>query len=135
MPQLPFHSNRLRVLRRRLGLSQRELAFLLGHSESQVCRLERGSRTPLLAEALVIELVFGVPVKAIFAEFHEAVTTTLLGRARDLRSRLRKVSQGSDELSLKTSRLDSLLRHLSARSATEESVAEQCSANTNRTQP
>lgn len=75
----------MRLLRRRLGLSQRELAFVLGYdTDSQVSRIENGSRTPQLVEVLVIELVFGVPAVTVFPEVRHAI-------GRRIRRRLKLV--------------------------------------------
>jgi transcriptional regulator with XRE-family HTH domain len=70
----PAQQNMMRLLRRRLGLSQKELAFVLGYdTDSQVSRIENGSRTPHLTEVLVIELVFGIPAMTVFPEIRQAI--------------------------------------------------------------
>lgn len=60
--------NYLRTHRKRTGLSQDEIAFLLGcHSGSQISRCERNRRIPTLENALALEIIFGVPVHELFS--------------------------------------------------------------------
>lgn len=74
----------MRVLRRRLGLNQTELAFLLGRTQSDVSLIEGGFRRPHLAEVLMIELVFRVPAVTIFPEIRQAVGDAMKRRVRRL---------------------------------------------------
>ena len=60
--------NYLRKYRRRAGLTQDELAFLLGcKSGAKVSRYERFARTPNLQTALAYEVVFGAPARELLA--------------------------------------------------------------------
>ena len=68
----------LRPLRRRSGLTQRELAFLLGLKHgATVSRIERLKRAPSLVWARTCVLVFGARARelfpGLFSEVHEAV--------------------------------------------------------------
>lgn len=59
----------LRTERRSWGLSQRELALLLGmESRAHISRLERGKRSPTLETALACSTLFGVPLGRLFPE-------------------------------------------------------------------
>jgi transcriptional regulator with XRE-family HTH domain len=59
----------LRKLRRAWGLSQSELADLLGFEGSTyVSRLEQGKRTPRLETALTCSTLFGVPPGDLFPQ-------------------------------------------------------------------
>src|SRR5262245_20561170 len=51
--------NYLRYYRRRFGLTQRELAFLLGLSDSAISRIERNRSQPTLSVALACQALFG----------------------------------------------------------------------------
>jgi transcriptional regulator with XRE-family HTH domain len=67
-----FHNQRLpnylRTHRKRAGLSQDDVAVLLGgHSGAAVSRLERFRRQPSLKTALVLEAIYRVPVREFFA--------------------------------------------------------------------
>ena len=60
----------LRTHRRLWGLSQRELADLLGFgSPTHVSRIERGKRTPGLETALACATLFGVSLVELFPQF------------------------------------------------------------------
>ena len=61
-------NNRLRVLRAELGLSQNELAKLLGVSRQTINAVETARYDPSLPLALRMAKVFGVPVDTIFLD-------------------------------------------------------------------
>lgn len=59
----------LRTHRRTWGLSQQELADLLGmESRAHVSRLEHGKRTPTIETALACSTLFGVPLGNLFPQ-------------------------------------------------------------------
>src|SRR5262249_50669091 len=75
----------LRACRRRSGLSQSDVAYLLGtKTRAQVSRYERGWHAPPLRTALAFEALFGVPISKIFAGIYESVRRELKHRAREL---------------------------------------------------
>jgi transcriptional regulator with XRE-family HTH domain len=75
--------NYLRTYRKRFGLSQKELAFLLGFkSGAQVSRSERFQQVPNLQTALAFQAVFGVPVAELFAGIYEQAEKETSKRAR-----------------------------------------------------
>lgn len=107
------HHNLLRVLRRRLGLNQRELAYLIGYdSDSQLSRLENGSRFPYLTEVLLIELVFGRASKDIFPGLHRTVTTELKARVKLLKADLEGQQPRRRRVPFKTAQLERVLASL-----------------------
>src|SRR5256885_6196067 len=60
--------NWLGTYRKRAGLPQREVAFLVGcRNGAQVSRYEKRRRLPPLRTALACEAAFGVPVSELFA--------------------------------------------------------------------
>jgi DNA-binding XRE family transcriptional regulator len=67
--------NYLRAQRKKAGLSQREIGKLLGYRDpgTVVCH-EQARTIPPLRTALAYELIFGVPVSAIFIGIHTSVT-------------------------------------------------------------
>jgi transcriptional regulator with XRE-family HTH domain len=80
---LPKPENRLRSYRRRSGLTQRELAYLLGQQkESQVSRYESRKILPSLETALGCEAIFGVPVAELFPGSYEDMAGCVKRRAR-----------------------------------------------------
>jgi transcriptional regulator with XRE-family HTH domain len=79
----------LRTHRRTWGLSQRELADILGYeSATQVSRLEHGKRTPLLETALACSTLFGVSLDELFPQ----LATEIEEKLRKKISRLREGS-------------------------------------------
>ena len=61
-------NNRLRLLRAEKGLSQGELARLLGVSRQTINAVETDKYDPSLPLALRMARIFGVPVDAIFLD-------------------------------------------------------------------
>lgn len=97
--------NYLRTYRKRTGLSQGDVAFLLGCQHgAKVSRYERNARQPGLETAVAYEVLFGVPLRELFGGLFEKVEATILKRARVL---ARKLSAASPT-SLTAQRLDQL---------------------------
>ena len=88
MPGTPI-TNYLRTFRKRSGLSQDDVAFLLGvQSGAEVSRHETFKRVPTLKTALSYAAIFGVPVRELFAgEFHK-VEAEIKARAEELARRV-----------------------------------------------
>ena len=78
----------LRTYRRTWGLSQRELADLLGfESPTHVSRLEHGKRVPGLETALACATLFGVSLDELFPQFAEKI-------GDELRERISRLHEG-----------------------------------------
>jgi transcriptional regulator with XRE-family HTH domain len=77
--------NYLRAHRKRLGLSQDEVAYLLGaKSGAKTSRYERFSREPGFRTALACEAVFQKPIRDLFAGLYEQIEREVSGRAKKL---------------------------------------------------
>ena len=77
--------NYLRMYRRRSGLSQDEVASLLGAgSGTLVSRYERGRRRPNFETALAYQAIFGVPARELFGGIFESVEREVRKRAHRL---------------------------------------------------
>ena len=64
--------NQLWRARKRRGLAQKQVAYLLGHKSADlISRYEKGLKTPSLKTALMLEAIFGVPVRMLFRELFE----------------------------------------------------------------
>lgn len=75
----------LRSYRRRAGLSQREVARLLGHKEaSSLSRFEQADRIPSLEAALILERVFDVRITELFPELGVKVDALVYDRTDKL---------------------------------------------------
>src|SRR6266571_3208293 len=81
--------NYLRTYRKRSGLTQRDVAFLVGcRNGAQVSRYEKRWRLPPLRTALALEAAFGVPVSELFAGLREVAGNSVGARVLALRSKL-----------------------------------------------
>lgn len=84
--------NYLRLYRKRLGLSQYEVAFLLGWDDgSQPSRYEHFSRMPELRTALAFAVIFRVPVQELFSGEYQKVERAVCRQAQLLKNRLAAV--------------------------------------------
>jgi transcriptional regulator with XRE-family HTH domain len=91
--------NYLRMYRKRAGLSQDEVAYLLGGKSGTIAsRYERFRRTPSLETALACEAIYGVPVKELFAGVSAKAEGLVRRRARLLKKRLDASGCCSDRL-------------------------------------
>ena len=80
--------NYLRSNRKRLGLYQDEVAFLLGaQSGGKVSRYERFDREPTLATALACEAIFQKPVRELFAGLYQQAEGEVARRAKAISHR------------------------------------------------
>jgi transcriptional regulator with XRE-family HTH domain len=90
--------NYLRTNRKQSGLTQQEVAFLLGcENGAQVSRYEKRRRLPPLETALACEAIFGIPISELFAGVRQSVGKDIEKRTLELRARLQaKTPTGSD---------------------------------------
>ena len=85
----PKLQNYLRMHRKRTGLSQDEVAFLLGcQTGANVSRYERFARQPNLETAFACEVIFGIPARELFAGVYQKVEETIHQRAQVLVEKL-----------------------------------------------
>ena len=83
-------NNYVRMYRRRAGLSQADVAFLLGsQSGTPLSRYERFRRLPALRTALALEIVFGIPAGEIFAGVYDELQRAIVERATMLTKELK----------------------------------------------
>jgi transcriptional regulator with XRE-family HTH domain len=87
--------NYLRTYRKRSGLSQEEVAFLLGgQTGTKVSRYERFARKPSLETLFAYEVVFGAPARELLAGAYQMVEKRTKNRAQLL---ARKVSRATPD--------------------------------------
>ena len=87
MSSLFTHS--LRIYRKRSGLSQREVSFLLGAKhKAKVSRYENGHRLPPLRTALAYATIFDVPLPKLFPTLQRKVEKEIVGRILELETKL-----------------------------------------------
>jgi len=92
MKSLP---NYLQSQRKRHSLSQEEVGFLLGirgmNKGNKVCRDEHFVREPTLQDALAYAVIYGQPVRELFAGLYQQTERDVAARAKFLNFRkLRK---------------------------------------------
>jgi transcriptional regulator with XRE-family HTH domain len=81
--------NRLWLARKHRGLQQKQVAYLLNHKTTdQVSRYEKGVKVPSLQTALLLEIIYGIPVRILFKDLFE-----------QLRDGVEKRIQGNQSLS------------------------------------
>lgn len=77
--------NYIQMERKRCGLSQEDLAFLIAiEQRATVSRFEQGHLSPNLETALAFETVFGKSIQALFAGVAERVQENVRSRAATL---------------------------------------------------
>lgn len=89
---MPSHKlpNYLRTHRKRSGLSQREIAFLLGcEAPAKVSRHEHFARVPGLSTVFAYAVIFKVPAEELFAGIYQQVQERTFAQARLLERHLR----------------------------------------------
>jgi transcriptional regulator with XRE-family HTH domain len=84
-------SNYLRTYRKRSGLSQREVAFVLGcTSEAKVSRYEHGERLPSLESLFALEVIYGIPARELYAGVFDRIQRHTLKRINRLAERIQR---------------------------------------------
>lgn len=90
-------------------------------SDSQISHIENGSRTPQLAEVLMMELVFGISAVNIFPEIRLAVGAGVSRRVRRIMADLPESDSGHPRVSYKTAQLERVLASLRSRDELDQS--------------
>lgn len=84
--------NRLWSCRKRRRLEQKQVAYLLGQTTpGQVSRYELGTRLPMLETALLLEMIYGAPLRVLYKDLYERLQA-------DLRERFEHIPQLKDRL-------------------------------------
>jgi DNA-binding XRE family transcriptional regulator len=104
--------NYLRTYRRRSFLSQDEVAFLLGaKTGTQVTRHEGSDRIPKMETALGYEVLFGVPLRELFASEAHKVETIIRQRLPELIREVEEKGESEEKLAFLRSLSDRLAKH------------------------
>ena len=91
---LSEHSpNRLSLLRKQQGLSQKQLAALLGQERTMISMYERGHVLPTFAAAGMFQLLFCINVAEIFPGLFEELQRELEANRLRLRTRMERTAQ------------------------------------------
>lgn len=75
------------LARKRLGLRQKHVAYLLKHQTTdQVSRYEKGRRIPGLKILLQFEIIYGLPLRILYAEEYAELKAEIKERAESLKT-------------------------------------------------
>jgi transcriptional regulator with XRE-family HTH domain len=103
-------ANYLRTHRRRLGLSQADVSFLLGgRDRNKACRYEKSVHKPSLETALAYEAIFQRPASELFGGLYQKIEADVAARAKML------ASSEDHRPSPKTSRKRQIFTNMAAR--------------------
>jgi len=87
--------NYLRAYRKRAGLTQDEVAYLLGcRSGAKVSRYERFARQPSLETVFAYEVIFRTPARELFAGVSHTVERKTARRIKSLALKLHRANTG-----------------------------------------
>lgn len=85
----------LHTLRKRWGLSQPDLAALLGITGSALSRFENRSRHPSAKLVVAAEVIFGHGAKDVFPRYYQEIERAVVERAR-AQYKLQETQSGPD---------------------------------------
>lgn len=80
--------NRLSVLRKQNGLSQKQLAALVGQDRTTISMYERGRAIPPLACAGMFQILFGVNIAEIFPHLFQRLELDLQRKRQRTHNRM-----------------------------------------------
>lgn len=72
--------NRLWLARKRRGLGQKQVAYLLDKTVDEISRYERGLRIPSLETVLGLEIIYGIPARMLFKDIYEQLQAKISSR-------------------------------------------------------
>ena len=75
--------NRLWLARKRRGLGQKQVAYLLGKTIDEISRYERGVRIPSLEIVLSMELIYGIPARILFKDIYEQLHARISAKVQN----------------------------------------------------
>jgi transcriptional regulator with XRE-family HTH domain len=103
------HIAHLRTLRRKNGLSEKDIAQILGfRSKAQISRHERYDTMPDLLTALGYEAIFHVSISEMFPELYKAVEARIEERLGKMETELQQSTAKGREGILTAQRLEFL---------------------------
>lgn len=83
MPLKQKHQNQLSLVRKKIGLGQKQIAALLNHKTiDQISRYERGARLPSLKTALKLQIIYHLPISALFQGYYKKCLDEIENQAK-----------------------------------------------------
>lgn len=81
-------SNRLRLVRMRLGYEQKQIVHLLGHKVTSLfSRLETGQKIPSLKVAVKLSILYRLPIRILFNAYYDECRRELNNRTDNLKQK------------------------------------------------
>jgi transcriptional regulator with XRE-family HTH domain len=103
----------IRTRRKLSGLTQREIAFLLGsESPGAVSKHERSDVAPSLPLGLGYEIIFGEPISKLFEDLYASIERNIECRAAELQERLGKTNAKGQRAAQTAKKLEFLCMRL-----------------------
>ncbi len=82
-------NNYLRLYRRKNGLSQKEMAHLMGYkTTTSISNYERGSKMPQLTNLLKLEIILHTPIAFLFRDHFEELKREVRQKEKMLHKKL-----------------------------------------------
>src|SRR5581483_5682094 len=95
----PF-PNQLWRARKRRGLEQKQVAYLIEKTTVAVSRYEHGIHLPDLQTLLALEIIYGTPLRLLFPELYEQIHARIAERIKgrkSLRLKCRDLIEDNDQ--------------------------------------
>jgi len=83
-----YLANYLRAYRKSSGLTQAEVAFVVGINQSDLCHYETGRREPSLSVVIALHVLYRIPIWKLFAGVYQAGVWATQRRLLALRGKL-----------------------------------------------
>jgi transcriptional regulator with XRE-family HTH domain len=83
-----YLANYLRAYRKSSGLTQAEVAFVVGINQSDLCHYETGRREPSLRVVIALHVLYRIPIWKLFAGVYQAGVGETKRRMRALQGKL-----------------------------------------------
>lgn len=80
----------LKVARRKAGLTQRDIATLMGISRKRMSQLERGKTLPTLYQICALSLIFGRSFESLFASVMDSTRIGIKVRLGEIPDKVRE---------------------------------------------
>lgn len=82
--------NQLWRARKRRGLGQKQVAYLIEKTTVAVSRYEHGIHLPDLQTLLALEIIYGIPARQLFPELYEQIRAQVVKRIKSREALLLK---------------------------------------------
>jgi len=93
-----IHSlNYLQTFRKRIGISLKDMAFMIGMDAGNLSKIESGRKESGLNIILAYKLILAIPIEKLFKKQYPETIKKCLRNAVTLKDTLLEIKQGSDK--------------------------------------